>query len=103
MKLNFHDFKSVAEAGTCFSRRPCSSISNGALLRTTRGNFTIIIVRYSKKVFQLQMKNDLIQCFLQVLRMVFGYEPYPGFNEIVKKKIDDEVKEWEEKKHKKIS
>lgn len=40
---------------------------------------------------------------LEVLQTLFGYEPYPGFNASVKQKIEAEVKEWQEKKQKKIS
>ncbi|XP_009757264.1 2-hydroxy-palmitic acid dioxygenase mpo1 isoform X2 [Nicotiana tabacum] len=32
-----------------------------------------------------------------------GYEPYPGFHAKVKATIDAEIKQWQEKKHKKIS
>ncbi|XP_057952060.1 2-hydroxy-palmitic acid dioxygenase mpo1 [Malania oleifera] len=55
--------------------------------------------------------DNLIQAFimapffvlLEALQMFFGYEPYPGFHANVKAKIEAEVKEWQEKKDKKIS
>jgi len=40
---------------------------------------------------------------LEVLQLVFGYEPYPGFDATVKAKRDAETKELQEKKKKKIS
>ncbi|KAK9080435.1 hypothetical protein SSX86_000193 [Deinandra increscens subsp. villosa] len=39
--------------------------------------------------------------FLEALQMIFGYEPYPGFYDRVKAKVDVHIKEWEEKKKKK--
>ncbi|KAL9433554.1 hypothetical protein AB3S75_028398 [Citrus x aurantiifolia] len=39
---------------------------------------------------------------LEVLQ-VFGYEPYPGFHANVEAKIGAEIKEWQDKKQKKIS
>lgn len=39
----------------------------------------------------------------QALQSLFGYEPYPGFHSKVKATIDAEIKEWQEKKQKKIS
>lgn len=35
--------------------------------------------------------------------MFFGYEPYPGFHARVKAQIEAEIKEWKDKKEKKIS
>uniref|UniRef100_A0A0V0HEX5 Putative ovule protein n=1 Tax=Solanum chacoense TaxID=4108 RepID=A0A0V0HEX5_SOLCH len=40
---------------------------------------------------------------LEALQFLFGYEPYPGFHSKVKATIDAEIKEWQEKKQKKIS
>ncbi|XP_021286079.1 uncharacterized endoplasmic reticulum membrane protein C16E8.02 [Herrania umbratica] len=40
---------------------------------------------------------------LEVLQSVFGYEPYPGFQARVKAKIEAEIKEWQDKKQKKVS
>ncbi|GLT43554.1 hypothetical protein SLA2020_174940 [Shorea laevis] len=40
---------------------------------------------------------------LEVLQTLFGYEPYPGFHESVKARVDTEIKEWKEKKQKKIT
>ncbi|KAL5815872.1 hypothetical protein ACOSQ3_024250 [Xanthoceras sorbifolium] len=40
---------------------------------------------------------------LEVLQIVFEYEPYPGFRASVQSKIAAEIKEWQEKKQKKIS
>lgn len=40
---------------------------------------------------------------LEALQSFFGYEPYPGFQARVKAKIDGEIKEWQEKKQKKLS
>ncbi|KAI5683798.1 hypothetical protein M9H77_05026 [Catharanthus roseus] len=40
---------------------------------------------------------------LEALQSFVGYEPYPGFHARVKAKIDAEIKEWQEKKQKKIS
>ncbi|KAH7550680.1 hypothetical protein JRO89_XS13G0247000 [Xanthoceras sorbifolium] len=39
----------------------------------------------------------------EVLQIVFEYEPYPGFRTSVQAKIAAEIKEWQEKKQKKIS
>jgi len=55
--------------------------------------------------------NNLAQAFLmapffvllEALHTIFGYEPYPGFHATVKAKVDAEIKEWQEKKQKKIS
>ncbi|KAK1373363.1 Endoplasmic reticulum membrane protein-like [Heracleum sosnowskyi] len=55
--------------------------------------------------------DNLIQAFimapffvlLEALQMFFHYEPYPGFHATVKAKVDAEIKEWQEKKQKKIS
>ncbi|BBH03968.1 Tetratricopeptide repeat-like superfamily protein [Prunus dulcis] len=55
--------------------------------------------------------DNLVQAFLmapffvllEVLQTAFGYEPYPGFHGSVKEKIDANLKEWCEKKQKKIS
>ncbi|KAL6281341.1 hypothetical protein ACE6H2_018222 [Prunus campanulata] len=55
--------------------------------------------------------DNLVQAFLmapyfvllEVLQTAFGYEPYPGFHASVKEKIDTNLKEWHEKKQKKIS
>ncbi|ONI08705.1 hypothetical protein PRUPE_5G195600 [Prunus persica] len=55
--------------------------------------------------------DNLVQAFLmapffvllEVLQTAFGYEPYPGFHASVKEKIDANLKEWCEKKQKKIS
>ncbi|OVA08971.1 Protein of unknown function DUF962 [Macleaya cordata] len=40
---------------------------------------------------------------LEVLQIVFHYEPYPGFHASVQAKIDEEIKEWKEKQKKKNS
>lgn len=40
---------------------------------------------------------------LQALQMFFGYEPYPGFHARVKAETEAEIKEWKDKKEKKIS
>ncbi|KAJ0105224.1 hypothetical protein Patl1_18781 [Pistacia atlantica] len=55
--------------------------------------------------------DNLVQAFLmapffvllEILQTVFGYEPYPGFHARVEAKIDAEIKEWKEKKQKKVS
>ncbi|KAK4744489.1 hypothetical protein SAY87_010801 [Trapa incisa] len=55
--------------------------------------------------------DNLFQAFLmapyfvllEVLETFFKYEPYPGFRASVKQRIDAEIKEWQEKKQKKIS
>ncbi|PKI63273.1 uncharacterized endoplasmic reticulum membrane protein C16E8.02-like [Punica granatum] len=40
---------------------------------------------------------------LEVLQIVFKYEPYPGFHVSVNQKIEAEIKEWQEKQQKKMS
>ncbi|XP_052186707.1 2-hydroxy-palmitic acid dioxygenase mpo1-like [Diospyros lotus] len=40
---------------------------------------------------------------LEVLQVLFGYEPYPGFHAAVEAKIEAEICEWQEKKKKLIS
>ncbi|KAE8693941.1 NAC100 protein [Hibiscus syriacus] len=48
----------------------------------------------------------LLEPFLylvQVLQSLFGYEPYPGFQARVNAKIKAEIKEWQDKKQKKVS
>ncbi|TYH55438.1 hypothetical protein ES332_D09G235100v1 [Gossypium tomentosum] len=40
---------------------------------------------------------------LEVLQSLFGYEPYPGFQMRVNAKIKAEIKEWQDKKQKKVS
>ncbi|KAL3528403.1 hypothetical protein ACH5RR_007725 [Cinchona calisaya] len=54
--------------------------------------------------------DNLTQAFLMAPFFVllealafFGYEPYPGFHTRVKARIDAEIKEWQEKKQKKLS
>ncbi|KAK2965316.1 hypothetical protein RJ640_010641 [Escallonia rubra] len=37
------------------------------------------------------------------LQMLFNYEPYPGFHLNVKARVEANIKEWQEKKQKKIS
>lgn len=40
---------------------------------------------------------------LEVFQSLFKYEPYPGFHKRVKAKIGAEIKEWQDKKEKKLS
>ncbi|XP_052875488.1 2-hydroxy-palmitic acid dioxygenase mpo1-like isoform X2 [Gossypium arboreum] len=40
---------------------------------------------------------------LEVLQSLFGYEPYSGFQMRVNAKIKAEIKEWQDKKQKKVS
>ncbi|KAI3504668.1 hypothetical protein L2E82_46603 [Cichorium intybus] len=40
---------------------------------------------------------------LEALEMAIGYEPYPGFHARVKAKVNEDIKEWKDKKQKKIS
>ncbi|KAI9086416.1 hypothetical protein K1719_031500 [Acacia pycnantha] len=40
---------------------------------------------------------------LEVFQSLFGYKPYPGFHTRVKAKIGAEIKEWQDKKGKKLS
>ncbi|KAK3005597.1 hypothetical protein RJ639_016960 [Escallonia herrerae] len=40
---------------------------------------------------------------LEALQMLFNYEPYPGFHSNVKARVEADIKEWQEKKQKKIS
>ncbi|KAK6261656.1 hypothetical protein QUC31_007472 [Theobroma cacao] len=55
--------------------------------------------------------DNLVQAFLmapffvllEVLQSFFGYEPSPGFHGRVKAKIEAEIKEWQDKKQKKVS
>ncbi|XVF09044.1 hypothetical protein REPUB_Repub07fG0056600 [Reevesia pubescens] len=55
--------------------------------------------------------DNLVQAFLmapffvllEFLQSFFGYEPYPGFHARVKAKIDADIKEWQDKKLKKVS
>ncbi|XWS60519.1 hypothetical protein CRYUN_Cryun07bG0042700 [Craigia yunnanensis] len=55
--------------------------------------------------------DNLVQAFLmapffvllEVLQSLFRYEPYPGFHGRVKAKIEAEIKEWQDKKQKKVS
>lgn len=55
--------------------------------------------------------DNLTQAFLmapffvlfEALQMFFGYEPYPGFQANVKATIEADIKEWKDKKEKKIS
>ncbi|EOY21900.1 Uncharacterized protein TCM_014060 isoform 2 [Theobroma cacao] len=55
--------------------------------------------------------DNLVQAFLmapffvllEVLQSFFGYEPSPGFHARVKAKIEAEIKEWQDKKQKKVS
>ncbi|KAI4340113.1 hypothetical protein MLD38_024981 [Melastoma candidum] len=55
--------------------------------------------------------DNLVQAFLmapffvllEVLHIVFGYEPYPGFHSTVKQKVDAEIKAWQETKQKKMT
>ncbi|KAM7267287.1 hypothetical protein ACFE04_009453 [Oxalis oulophora] len=52
--------------------------------------------------------DNLLQAFLmapffvllEILQTVFGYEPYPGFHVKVKGRVEDDIKEWREKKQK---
>ncbi|KAL5755856.1 hypothetical protein ACOSQ2_020602 [Xanthoceras sorbifolium] len=55
--------------------------------------------------------DDLLQAImvapfcvlLEVLQIVFGYEPYPGFHASVQAKMEVEIRNWHDKKQKKIS
>ncbi|XWS48002.1 hypothetical protein CRYUN_Cryun13aG0034500 [Craigia yunnanensis] len=55
--------------------------------------------------------DNLVQAFLmapffvllEVLQSLFRYEPYSGFHGRVKAKIEAEIKEWQDKKQKKVS
>ncbi|KAF3329177.1 endoplasmic reticulum membrane protein C16E8.02 [Carex littledalei] len=55
--------------------------------------------------------DNLVQAFLmgplfvlmEVLQMLIGYEPYPGFHARVSKKIEANRKEWQDKRQKKIT
>ncbi|GMN54185.1 hypothetical protein TIFTF001_023316 [Ficus carica] len=55
--------------------------------------------------------DNLVQAFLMAplfvliegLQMLFDYEPYPGFRAKVELRIATEIKEWQEKKQKKVS
>ncbi|KAK7304639.1 hypothetical protein VNO77_42524 [Canavalia gladiata] len=55
--------------------------------------------------------DNLVQAFLmapffvllEVLQSSVGYEPYPGFNTRVQAKIDADIKQWRDKKQKKLS
>ncbi|MED6161591.1 hypothetical protein PIB30_062290 [Stylosanthes scabra] len=40
---------------------------------------------------------------LEALQILFGYEPYPGFQASVQAKIEANIEEWKEKKHKLIT
>ncbi|RDY00966.1 hypothetical protein CR513_15778 [Mucuna pruriens] len=52
--------------------------------------------------------DNLIQAFamapffvlLEVLQILFGYEPYPGFHSIVQAKVEANINEWKETKQK---
>ncbi|CAN6585146.1 unnamed protein product [Malus baccata var. baccata] len=55
--------------------------------------------------------DNLVQAFLmapffvllECLQSVFGYEPYPGFHASVEEKVEAQIKEWRDKKQKKIT
>ncbi|KAK7317245.1 hypothetical protein RJT34_01305 [Clitoria ternatea] len=55
--------------------------------------------------------DNLVQAFLmapffvlfEVLQSCFGYEPYPGFNTRVKARIEADIKQWQDRKQKKLS
>ncbi|KAM1340388.1 hypothetical protein ACFX2H_038791 [Malus domestica] len=55
--------------------------------------------------------DNLVQAFLigpffvllECLQLVFGYEPYRGFHASVEEKIEAQIKEWQNKKQKKIT
>nr|KJB39920.1 hypothetical protein B456_007G038000 [Gossypium raimondii] len=64
----------VRETSTRVVGQSCSSFSNGSFL-----------------------------CFARVLQSFFEYEPYPGFHMRVNAKIKTEIKEWQDKKQKKVS
>ncbi|KAL3640563.1 hypothetical protein CASFOL_015531 [Castilleja foliolosa] len=40
---------------------------------------------------------------LEALQSALGYEPYPGFHDRVQAEIDAEIKDWKDKKQKKIT
>lgn len=40
---------------------------------------------------------------LEILQSTIGYEPYPGFEKRVKERIDANIKEWQDKKQKKLT
>ncbi|KAM1238382.1 hypothetical protein COP2_040298 [Malus domestica] len=65
-------------------------------------------------VFEKQapaLLDNLVQAFLigpffvllECLQLVFGYEPYRGFHASVEEKIEAQIKEWQDKKQKKIT
>ncbi|KAL5544507.1 hypothetical protein UlMin_008291 [Ulmus minor] len=55
--------------------------------------------------------DNLVQAFLmapffvllEALQTIFDYEPYPGFRASVSAKVETDIKEWKDKKQKKIS
>ncbi|XP_061367433.1 2-hydroxy-palmitic acid dioxygenase MPO1 isoform X1 [Gastrolobium bilobum] len=55
--------------------------------------------------------DNLVQAFLmapffvllEVLQSSVGYEPYPGFQTRVKARIEADIKQWQDKKQKKLS
>ncbi|KAB2633541.1 endoplasmic reticulum membrane protein-like [Pyrus ussuriensis x Pyrus communis] len=57
------------------------------------------------------LRDNLVQAFLmgpffvllECLQSVFGYEPYEGFHASVEEKIEARIKEWQDKKQKKIT
>jgi uncharacterized membrane protein YGL010W len=40
---------------------------------------------------------------MEVLQVLIGYEPYPGFHARVSKKIEADRKEWQDKRQKKLT
>lgn len=51
-------------------------------------------------LFNKYMKNWLL---LQVLKSMFGYEPYPGFDASTEAKMEGEIKKWQAKQEKKVT
>lgn len=65
-------------------------------------NFDNSFINFKKLFRWIEEQIFYIDC-VQSLQMLFHYEPYPGFHATVKARVEAEIKEWQDKKLKKIS
>ncbi|MBA0713803.1 hypothetical protein Golax_012813 [Gossypium laxum] len=105
-----HGFPFISNRNSILFCSDCAGISTALLDRTVSWpwNFRETSTRAVGQSCS-SFTNGSFLCFarafdlVQVLQSLFGYEPYPGFQMRVNAKIKAEIKEWQDKKQKKVS
>ncbi|MFQ6651553.1 hypothetical protein Gotur_023831 [Gossypium turneri] len=99
-----HGFPFISNRDSILFHSGCAGISIALLDRTVSWHGM-----FEKRAPALL--DNLVQAFLmapffvllEVLQSLFVSEPYPGFHMRVNAKIKTEIKEWQDKKQKKVS